>query len=39
MLFVFAWNEWAEGGFLEPDEEYGYGFLSAMKKALEDNME
>lgn len=34
MIFLFAWNEWAEGGFLEPDETYGYGFLNAVKNAL-----
>ena len=35
MIFVFAWNEWAEGGYLEPDEKYKYGFLEAIKDALE----
>lgn len=39
MLFLFAWNEWAEGGYLEPDEKYGFRYLEALKKALEDTNE
>lgn len=39
MMFMFAWNEWAEGGFLEPDEANGYGYLEAIKAALEENNE
>ena len=35
MLFVFSWNEWAEGGYLEPDEHNGFGYLEAVKKSLE----
>ena len=35
LIFIFAWNEWTEGGYLEPDELYGYGFLKAIRKALE----
>lgn len=32
-LFLFAWNEWAEGGYLEPDQKNGEKFLQAVKQA------
>ena len=34
MIFVFAWNEWAEGGYLEPDEKNGFAFLEAIRDSL-----
>lgn len=34
MLFLFAWNEWAEGGYLEPDEDYGTAWLEALREAV-----
>jgi hypothetical protein len=36
MMFIFAWNEWAEGAYMEPDKRWGYGVLDAMYTALRD---
>ena len=35
-MFVNAWNEWAEGTYLEPDEKCGYANINTLSKAIFD---
>jgi hypothetical protein len=34
IIFIKAWNEWAEGNYIEPDQKYGLKWLEEIKKVI-----
>lgn len=34
ILFLFAWNEWGEGAYMEPDIKFGHGYLDALRERI-----
>jgi lipopolysaccharide biosynthesis protein len=36
-VFINAWNEWAEGTYLEPDANHGMAPLEVVRSAVEEN--
>ncbi len=34
LVFINAWNEWAEGCYLEPDQKFGNSFLESTLRAM-----
>jgi hypothetical protein len=39
VITINAWNEWTEGSFLEPEEQYGFGYLEAVRDAVAVRLE
>jgi lipopolysaccharide biosynthesis protein len=37
LIFINAWNEWAEGNYLEPCQKFGYAFLERVRKVFNDH--
>ena len=34
-VFINAWNEWGEGNYVEPDIQWGHGFLDAIRNNID----
>lgn len=36
IVMLKSWNEWAEGNYMEPDLNWGKGYINALRKAIID---
>ena len=37
IVMIKSWNEWGEGNYMEPDLEFGHGYITALKEAIEES--
>lgn len=35
IVFIKSWNEWGEGNYMEPDRQYGHGYIEALRRAID----
>lgn len=35
IIMLKSWNEWGEGNYMEPDLEFGHGYIDALRKAID----
>ena len=35
IVFLKSWNEWGEGNYMEPDRQYGHGYIDALRRAMD----
>lgn len=36
LIFIKSWNEWGEGNYMEPDLEFGTGYIDALREAIDE---
>lgn len=37
IIVIKSWNEWGEGNYIEPDTEFGHGYLDALRDAINEH--
>ena len=37
IIILKSWNEWGEGNYMEPDLQYGHGYINALAEAIKES--